>query len=68
MQRTGGQTCRRPRTPTRSTLYAALPELQATKRGDQATIDAHLAQLLPDSRPGPPTLEKYDALLTRTGR
>ena len=53
---------------SRSSLYAALPELQAAKRGDQAALDERLAQLPADSRPGLPTLEKYDALLTGAGR
>ncbi len=53
---------------SRSTLYTALPELQAAKRGDRAALDERVAQLPPDSRPGPPTLEKYDVLLTTTSR
>jgi DNA invertase Pin-like site-specific DNA recombinase len=52
---------------SRSTLYAALPELQAARRGDQADLDERIAQLPPDTRPGSPRLDKYDALLT-TGR
>lgn len=52
---------------SRSTLYTALPELPAAQRGGQAALDERIAQLPPDSRPGPPTLEKYDALLRGTG-
>ncbi|GGJ68194.1 hypothetical protein GCM10010121_093620 [Streptomyces brasiliensis] len=52
---------------SRSTLYTALPELQAAKRNRGGLADV-LAQLPPDSRPGPPTADKYDALLGRTGR
>ncbi|MEU1745334.1 hypothetical protein ACPXB5_21625 [Micromonospora arida] len=50
-----------------SILYTALPELQAVKRG-RGGLDGVLAQLPPDSRPGPPTVDRYDVLLGRTGR
>ncbi len=52
---------------SRSTLYSALPELLPAQR-DRDALDERLAQLPPDSRPGPPALEPYDALLTRTDR
>ncbi|GIE90760.1 zeta toxin family protein [Actinoplanes regularis] len=52
---------------SRSTLYTALPELQAAKR-DRGGLDGVLAQLPSDSRPGPSTVDSYDALLTGTGR
>ncbi|WP_232433886.1 recombinase family protein [Salinispora arenicola] len=48
---------------SRSTLYTALPELQATKR-DRGGLDDILAQLPTDARPGPPTVDRYDQLLT----
>lgn len=46
-----------------STLYTALPELQAAERG-RGGLDSVLTQLPPGPRFGPPTLEKYDAVLT----
>lgn len=50
-----------------STLYTAQPELQAAKR-DRGGLGSVLAQLPPDSRPGPPTVNQFDALPSRTGR
>jgi DNA invertase Pin-like site-specific DNA recombinase len=52
---------------SRGALDDTLHALQAAPH-DRARLDEVLAQLPPDSRPGPPTLDKYDALLTRTGR
>ncbi|ADU10707.1 Resolvase domain protein [Micromonospora sp. L5] len=52
---------------SRSTLYTALPELQAAKR-DRSGLDDVLARLPPDSRPGPPTVDQHDTLLGRAGQ
>ncbi|WP_285558844.1 hypothetical protein [Actinoplanes regularis] len=38
--------------------------VQDTAGEDQAALDATLARLPADRRPGPPSLEKYDQLLT----
>ncbi|WP_285554008.1 hypothetical protein [Actinoplanes regularis] len=40
--------------------------MQQTTESD--SLDGVLAQLPPNSRPGPPTVDQYDALLTGTGR
>lgn len=47
---------------SRSTLYKAMPELIPAQRGP-AAVGARLAHLPPDSRPEPPSVEKYDQLL-----
>jgi DNA invertase Pin-like site-specific DNA recombinase len=52
---------------SRSTLCTSLPELQAAKRNRRG-LDDSLARLRPDSRPGPPTVDQYDALLCLAGR
>jgi hypothetical protein len=52
---------------SRSTLYSALPELLPAQR-DHAALHEGLAQLPPDSRPGPPTVDQYDRLLTGSSR
>jgi transposase-like protein len=48
---------------SRSTLYKVMTELIPAQRGP-AVLEAQLAQLPPDSRPGPPTVTRYDQLLT----
>ena len=47
---------------SRSTLYKAMPEFIRAQRGP-AVLEARLAQLPADNRPGPLTVEKYDDLL-----
>ncbi len=50
---------------SRSTLYKALPELVPAQRGP-ALLVTRLVQFPPDFRPGLPTVDQYDQLLTAT--
>ena len=47
---------------SRSTLHKMLPELVSPAAAQQR-LDAQIAVLPADARPGPPTLERYDELL-----
>ncbi|OJF14561.1 resolvase [Couchioplanes caeruleus subsp. caeruleus] len=49
---------------SRSTLYKALPEL-LPNQPDPASVEARVTELPPDSRPGPPSLDQHDQLLTQ---
>lgn len=50
---------------SRSTLHKAMPHLIPAQRGP-AVREARLARLPTDSRPAPPSLERYDGLLDQS--
>jgi DNA invertase Pin-like site-specific DNA recombinase len=52
---------------SRSTLYKMLPELVPPATAQQR-LDAQITALPADSRPGPPTVDRYDELLVTTTR
>ncbi len=50
---------------SRSTLYKMLPDLVPPAVAQQR-LDAQIAALPADTRPGPPALDRYDELLVTT--
>jgi len=52
---------------SRSTLYKVLPELVAPPLAE-ARLTAQIAALPADTRPGLPTVDQYDALLSSPSR
>ncbi|WP_239138934.1 helix-turn-helix domain-containing protein [Actinoplanes regularis] len=52
---------------SRSILYKMLPELVPPAAAQQR-LDAQITALPADSRPGPPTVDRYDELLVTTAR